>query len=77
MARRQIKGEVVSDKPDKTVVVRIEQWKRHPKYIRRFRMHTRHKAHDEKNEYKVGDQVIIEESRPMSADKRWRVIKKA
>ena len=64
---------VVSDKMDKTVVVMVSRLKKHPKYKQRYRTTKKYKAHDEKNEYKVGDKVIIQESRPISKDKRWRV----
>ena len=60
----------------KTVVVEVERIKEHPKYKRRYKVHKKYKAHDEKGEYKTGDKVIIEECRPLSKDKRWRVIKK-
>ena len=67
----------MSDKMQKTVVVQVEQWHVHPKYKRRFRLHTRYKAHDEKGEYKIGEKVTIEECVPISKDKKWRVIPKA
>jgi small subunit ribosomal protein S17 len=62
---------------DKTVVVLVERSKRHPIYRKNFILSSKFKAHDEKNEYKVGDLVDIEESRPLSATKRWVVVKKA
>ena len=74
--RRKIEGEVVSDKMDKTVVVNVTSVKIHPKYKKRYKSSKKYKAHDEKNEYKVGDVVVIEECRPLSKDKRWRVINK-
>ncbi len=74
--KRQLKGVIVSDKMAKTIVVKVERIKKHPKYRRRFKTHKKYKAHDEKNEYKVGDKVVIEETRPLSKDKRWIVIKK-
>ncbi len=74
MPKKQLKGIVVSDKMQKTVVVEVERIKEHPKYKRRYKIHKRFKAHDEKEEYKVGDRVIIEECRPLSREKRWRVI---
>ena len=77
MPKKRLTGKVVSNKMAKTVVVEVERMKQHPKYLRRFRVHKRYKAHDEKGEYKVGDEVIIEETRPLSKDKRWRVISKA
>jgi len=76
MPKKQLTGTVISNKMQKTVVVRVERLKQHPKYKRRFRVHKKYKAHDEKGEYKAGDKVIIEECRPISKDKRWRVIKK-
>lgn len=66
-------GRVVSNKMDKTVVVVVETPKRHPLYKKTMRRIARYKAHDEKNECKVGDLVKIVETRPLSRDKRWRV----
>lgn len=74
--RRRLTGEVVSDKMAKTVVVKVIQVKAHPKYKKRYQVSTKYKAHDEQNAYRVGEQVIIEACRPLSKDKRWRVIKK-
>ena len=68
-------GRVVSDKMDKTVVVSVERLARHPLYKRVIRLTTRFKAHDETNDAHVGDTVLIEESRPLSATKRWRLVK--
>ena len=76
MPRHQLRGEVISNKMHKTVVVRVERIKEHKKYKKRYKVHKKYKAHDEKNEYQVGDKVIIEECRPISKDKRWRVVKK-
>lgn len=76
MPKKRLKGIVVSDKMQKTVVVKIEQIKTHPKYKRRYKIHKKYKASDKKGEYKIGDRVLIEECRPMSKEKRWRVIKK-
>jgi small subunit ribosomal protein S17 len=76
MPKKQLTGTVISNKMQKTVVVRVERLKEHPKYKRRFKVSKKYKAHDEKGEYKIGDKVIIEECRPMSKEKRWRVIKK-
>ncbi len=76
MPKRQLKGIVVSDKMKKTVVVKVERIKEHPKYKRRFKVHKKYKAHYNEGEYKEGDRVIIEECRPLSKDKRWKVIKK-
>ncbi len=74
MPRRRLKGTVVSDKMDKTVVVNVDRFKEHPKYKKRYKISTRYKAHDESNKNKEGDSVTIEETRPLSRDKRWRVI---
>jgi small subunit ribosomal protein S17 len=67
-------GHVVSDKMDKTIVVSVERLARHRLYKRVIRLTTKFKAHDELNEARVGDTVMIEESRPLSATKRWRLI---
>src|SRR3954471_18476398 len=67
-------GRVVSDKMDKTIVVSVERLTRHRLYKRVIRLTTRFKAHDELNDAHVGDTVLIEESRPLSATKRWRLI---
>ena len=76
MPKKRLVGTIILNKMQKTVVVRVERIKVHPKYKRRYKVHKKYKAHDEKGEYKVGDKVIIEECRPISKDKRWRVIKK-
>jgi small subunit ribosomal protein S17 len=73
--RRRLLGKVVSDKMDKTVVVEVVRRARHPVYKKYVRNRDRYKAHDEKNEFKVGDRVEIMEHRPISKDKRWRVIR--
>jgi small subunit ribosomal protein S17 len=67
-------GRVVSDKMDKTIVVSVERLARHRLYKRVIRLTTKFKAHDEDNEAHVGDTVRIEESRPLSATKRWRLL---
>ena len=67
-------GRVVSDKMDKTIVVSVERLARHRLYKRVIRLTTKFKAHDERNEAHVGDTVLIEESRPLSATKRWRLV---
>jgi small subunit ribosomal protein S17 len=76
MPKKKLKGVVVSDKMQKTVVVEVVRIKEHPKYKKRYKRSERYKAHDEKQEYKVGDSIIIEECRPISKHKRWRVMKK-
>ena len=67
-------GRVVSDKMDKTIVVSVERLARHRLYKRVIRLTTKFKAHDEDNEARIGDTVLIEESRPLSATKRWRLV---
>ena len=76
MPKKQLKGIIVSDKMDKTVVVKVERIVQDPKYKKRYKVHKKYKAHDEKEEYKMDDKVIIEECRPLSKDKNWRVISK-
>ena len=73
---RTLTGVVVSDKMSKTVVVRVDRLKQHPKYKRRYRVSKKYKAHDEKSKFHVGDRVRMEETRPLSRDKRWRVVEK-
>ncbi|PIQ69380.1 MAG: 30S ribosomal protein S17 [Candidatus Tagabacteria bacterium CG_4_10_14_0_2_um_filter_40_13] len=70
---KKTKGIVVSDKMAKTVVVEVKRYIKHPLYGKYIKSSKRYKAHDEKNEYKVGDKVIIEETKPMSKDKHWKV----
>jgi small subunit ribosomal protein S17 len=67
-------GRVVSDKMDKTIVVSVERLTRHRLYKRVMKASTKFAAHDELNEAKIGDSVLIEESRPLSATKRWRLV---
>jgi small subunit ribosomal protein S17 len=76
MAKKRLIGKVISDKMKKTVVVEVEKWKEFPKYKRKFKFHKKYKAHDEKGECHIGDRVMIEECRPISKEKRWRVIGK-
>jgi small subunit ribosomal protein S17 len=71
--RKTREGVVVSDAMQKTRVVKIERVYRHPRYQRVIRMSKRLKAHDEGNESKVGDRVLLEETRPLSKEKRWRI----
>ncbi|MDP3710406.1 MAG: 30S ribosomal protein S17 [bacterium] len=71
---RKLKGTIVSDKMQKTVVVKVDRLKLHPKYRKYFKMSTKFKAHDEKGEYKTGDEVIIQETKPVSKEKRWSVV---
>ncbi len=64
-------GVVVSDKMDKTVVVKIDRLKMHPKYNKKYKVSKKYKAHDKENKFKVGDKVMIMESSPISKDKKW------
>ena len=68
-------GTVVSDKMEKTVVVQVERLTLHPKFKKYVRRRKKYKAHDERRECRAGDRVLIMESRPLSKDKRWRVLK--
>jgi small subunit ribosomal protein S17 len=72
--KKRREGVVVSDKMTKTRVVRIERVFRHPRYERVITRSKRLKAHDEQNASKVGDRVLIEETRPLSKEKRWRIL---
>jgi small subunit ribosomal protein S17 len=74
--KRRLEGTIISDKMAKTAVVEITGFKKHPKYLKYYKVTKRFKAHDENKEYKVGDRVVIEETRPISKEKRWRVIAK-
>ncbi|GII90780.1 30S ribosomal protein S17 [Sinosporangium siamense] len=72
--RKTREGLVVSDKMDKTVVVAVEDRVKHPLYGKVIRRTTKYKVHDEQNECGVGDRVLLMETRPLSATKRWRVV---
>ncbi|HOJ88555.1 MAG TPA: 30S ribosomal protein S17 [Pseudothermotoga sp.] len=74
MAKKRLTGVVVSDKMDKTVVVRVTRKYEHPKYKKHIEKSKKYHAHDEHNECKVGDLVVIEETRPLSKTKNWRVV---
>jgi small subunit ribosomal protein S17 len=74
MPRRVLEGVVVSDKMDKTVTVLVERRTMHPVYKKFLRESSKYKAHDENNSFKAGDRVEIEECRPISKNKSWRVI---
>jgi small subunit ribosomal protein S17 len=77
MPKRVLQGTVVSDKGDKTVIVRVERRFTHPVFTKTVRSSKKYHAHDEDNRFKVGDQVFIEETRPISKTKRWRVLNAA
>jgi small subunit ribosomal protein S17 len=69
-----IKGIVVSSKMDKTIIVRVQRLVKHTVFSKYIRRYVKYKAHDEKNLCKVGDKVLIVESRPLSREKRWRMV---
>jgi small subunit ribosomal protein S17 len=73
--RRRLTGKVVSDKMDKTVTVQVDRRMKHPLYGKYVGKSNKYHAHDEKNEYHTGDMVMIEECRPLSKTKAWRVVK--
>ncbi len=75
--KKNIMGVVVSDKMAKTVTVLVNRFVKHPKYGKFMNVSKRYKAHDEENTYREGDKVIIEECRPLSKDKAFKVIGKA
>ncbi|MFO1242493.1 MAG: 30S ribosomal protein S17 [Rickettsiales bacterium] len=77
MPKRILQGVVVSDKGNKTVIVNVERRITHPVYKKTIKRSKKYAAHDEKNEYKVGDVVRISESAPISKTKRWVVLEKA
>jgi small subunit ribosomal protein S17 len=74
MPKRQLQGTVVSDKNDKTIVVKVERRFTHPVLKKTVRRTKNYQAHDGENRFKVGDIVLIEESRPISKSKRWVVV---
>jgi len=72
--RKERTGEVISDKMDKTIIVRVERRFQHPKFKKVVTSFKKFYAHDEKNEAKVGDRVLITETRPLSKSKSWRLV---
>ncbi|OGY97934.1 MAG: 30S ribosomal protein S17 [Candidatus Liptonbacteria bacterium RIFCSPLOWO2_01_FULL_56_20] len=76
-AKRRLVGTVVSERMQKTRVIAITRLKQHPKYLLRYKVTRKFHAHDERNEYHVGDRVVIEETRPLSKTKRWSITGKA
>ena len=73
---RKLKGIVVSNKMQKTALVEVTRWRKHPRYLKYYRITKKFKAHDENSEYNMGENVIIQETRPLSKTKRWRIIGK-
>ncbi len=74
MSRKIYTGEVISDKMDKTVIVAVKRLTQHPVYKKTIKKVTKLKAHDEENRCKIGDKVSVIKSRPLSKDKRWKVL---
>ncbi len=74
--KNELRGKVVSARQDKTVVVEVTSVKKHPRYEKRYEIHKKYKAHDEENELEEGEEVIIRETKPISKDKRWKVVKR-
>ncbi len=74
--KKTLSGVVVSDKMQKTVVVKVDRYVKHPKYQKYYTISKKYKAHDEKNEYKIGDKVEIQETNPISKDKKFKVVSK-
>ena len=75
MSKKRVIGVVVSDKMDKTIVVKVERFVQHPRFKKYIKRSKKYYAHDEKNEAGVGDTVEIEETRPLSKLKRWRLVR--
>ncbi len=73
--KRTLKGIIVSDKMENTVVVQVTRVKTHPIYRKQYKASTKFMVHDDSGDHKKGDEVIIEETRPMSKNKRWKIIK--
>lgn len=72
--KRQLVGVVISDKMEKTIVVKVNHTKIHPRYLKRYVVSKKYHVHDEKKQFSVGDQVTFQECRPLSLKKKWRVI---
>jgi len=72
--KRTLTGKVISTKMAKTIVVLVERTKIHPRYNKRYKTSRHYKVHDENNQFKVGDQVKFSECRPLSKEKKWRVL---
>ncbi|OGI61373.1 30S ribosomal protein S17 [Candidatus Nomurabacteria bacterium RIFCSPHIGHO2_01_FULL_39_9] len=76
MAKKILKGKVIAHKTDKTATVKVDRFIKHPKYKKYYKVSKKYKAHDEKNEFAVGDAVLIGESRPISKEKHFIVLSK-
>ena len=77
MPKRQLQGRVASNKMTKTLAVEVERLKEHKKYKKRYKVKKKYKVHYDEGEYQVGDLVLIEETKPISREKRWRVKQKS
>jgi len=75
ISRKEIEGVVLSDKMQKTIVVKVQRFSKDHRYGRVIKRIIKFKAHDEKNEAKIGDKVLISSTKPLSKDKRWRLVK--
>lgn len=73
---KKLQGTIVSDRMQKTAVVLVVRLEKYPKYKKYHKVSKKFKAHDEQNEYKIGDKVVIQETRPLSKDKRWKILSK-
>lgn len=69
-----IKGKVISDKMDKTIVVAVDSFKTHPKYLKKYRSTKKYKVHDPENKYKIGDMVEFIQCKPFSKDKKFKIV---
>ena len=76
MPKHKLQGIIVSHTMDKTAVVLVEKVKAHPRYLKRMKVSKRYQADDPENKYQEGDRVVIEECRPLSKNKKWRIISK-
>ena len=74
---KKLQGVVVSDRMAKTAVVLVTRLRKYLKYKKYYKVSKKFKAHDEENAYKIGDKVVIQETRPLSKDKRWKIVSKA
>jgi len=72
--KKRLNGIIVSDKMDKSVVVEVERYIKHPKYGKFVKIRKKYKAHDGENKHKTGDEVVIEETKPISKDKHFRIL---
>jgi len=74
MPKKRLKGTIVSNKMKDTIVVKVDRIREHPKYKRRYKISKKYKVHTEKSELEIGDKVMIEECKPKSKDKHWKVV---